>query len=277
MQVALDTVPPTVAVVAPAAGAVLTSATTVRAKASDNQSIAQVSLLIDGQALGTDTTSPYSFTLRTDTLWPGHHRLSASALDLAGNRADSAPVDVIVELPRTALFDDFTDGDMKGWAVQTGKWTVQRATDTPPSALLSSSTTSANVIATTQVKLTDSIVDTAVTLVGWSSKATLWVATRYQDRNNYDYLALKGAGHLQLGRRLKGVSTSLVSVPLALAQGDAPHLELRAEGCVLEARVNGVPVATAHTNGFVFPKGGVMLSIQAGAAVFDDVAIAPAP
>jgi hypothetical protein len=273
----VDAQAPTVALLNPSAGAVLTGATIVRARAADNQGVGQVSFFVDGQPLGVDATSPYSFMLQTGALWPGHHRLSASAVDLVGNHGDSPPVDVIIELPKTAFFDDFNDGDLKGWTVQTGKWTVLRATDLPPLALFSSSASAANTISMTQVKLTDTIVDTTVTLGAWSATTTLLVAAHYQDRNNYDYLALKGDGHLQLARRLGGGVTTLATVPLVLAAGDTVHLELRADGCVLEASVNGTRIATARTNGATFPKGGVMLSIQGGAAAFDDVAIAPIP
>ena len=275
VRVVPDRSPPVVDLISPIAGTVLTGVTTMRAKASDDSGLGQVSFFVDSRLVGTDGTSPYTVALKTDTLWPGHHLLVASARDQAGNRSDSAPVDVVVERPKTVFFDDFSDGDLKGWTVQTGKWTVQRSNDVPPRALFSASTSSASTISTTQLKLTDTIVDTAVTLVGWPSKATLVVATHYQDRDNYDYLALKGDGHLQLGRRLRGVATTLVTVPVALVPGDTLHLELRAEGCVLGARVNGANIATARTDGRVVLKGAVMLSIQGGAAAFDDVAIAP--
>ena len=275
VRVSLDTSPPTIDLTSPTAGTVLTGVTTMRAKATDNRGLGPVSFFVDGRLVGTDATSPYTAALKADTLWPGHHLLSASAADQAGNRGDSAPVDVIVELPKTVFFDDFSDGDLKGWTVQTGKWTVQRANDVPPRALYSASTSTASAISTTQVKLTDTIVDTAVTLVGWPAKATLVVATHYQDRDNYDYLALKGDGHLQLGRRLRGVASTLVTAPLGLVPGQTLHLELRADGCILGARVNGADIATARTDARVPLKGGVMLSIQGGAAAFDDVAVAP--
>jgi len=99
------------------------------------------------------------------------------------------------------------------------------------------------------------------------------LAAHYRDRDNHDFLALKGDGRLQLGRRRHGASTTLATVSLDSAQGDARHLQLRAAGCTLEARVNGIVVATARVDSSP-ATGGAMLSIQGGAAAFDDVAIA---
>jgi len=57
----------------------------VQVSASDNVGVASVSLSLDGNALGTDSASPYTFTWNTTTVANGMHTLTATARDAAGN------------------------------------------------------------------------------------------------------------------------------------------------------------------------------------------------
>ena len=77
-----DSVPPTVSITAPSAGAVLTGNVTVSANASDNVSVAGVQFLLDGVALGAEvTTPPFSITWNTAGAANGAHSLTARARD----------------------------------------------------------------------------------------------------------------------------------------------------------------------------------------------------
>lgn len=81
-----DTTAPTVAVAAPAEGAVVAGSVTVSASAADNVGVGGVQFTLDGVNLGTeDTTAPYSRTWSTGIPQNGVHTLGAIARDAAGN------------------------------------------------------------------------------------------------------------------------------------------------------------------------------------------------
>ena len=90
-----DTTPPLVTATAPADGDTLSDTVPVTANASDNEAVDRVELLVDGLLTGTDTASPYAFSLDTTTLADGPHTLTLAAYDAAGNQAsDSLAVTV---------------------------------------------------------------------------------------------------------------------------------------------------------------------------------------
>ncbi|HUX91224.1 MAG TPA: Ig-like domain-containing protein [Gallionellaceae bacterium] len=92
----VDTIPPTVALTAPAAGTV-SGTVAVSANAADNVGVAGVQFRLDGVNLGTEATaSPYSISWSTTTATNGTHTLTAVARDVAGNTATSTAVTVTV-------------------------------------------------------------------------------------------------------------------------------------------------------------------------------------
>ena len=92
-----DTVPPTVSVTAPAAGATVSGSVQVTADATDSGGVVGVQFRLDGQALGAeDTTAPYAVAWSTATASNGPHSLTAVARDAAGNSATSTAVAVTV-------------------------------------------------------------------------------------------------------------------------------------------------------------------------------------
>jgi glucose/arabinose dehydrogenase len=83
-----DTQPPIVTVAAPTAFASdLTGSVTFSANATDNVGVASVEFQIDGTALATDTTSPYSATVDSSQFASGQHILRVRARDAAGNQS----------------------------------------------------------------------------------------------------------------------------------------------------------------------------------------------
>lgn len=82
-----DTTPPTVSFSSPASGATVSGTVSVQVAASDNVGVTSVSLSVDGSALGTDTSAPYSFSWNTTTATNGTHTLTATAADAAGNKS----------------------------------------------------------------------------------------------------------------------------------------------------------------------------------------------
>ena len=85
-----DLTPPTVSFNSPSSGANVSGTVTVQVAANDNVGIPSVSLSVDGQALGADTSAPYTFTWNTAALADGAHTLRAVAQDSAGNGADTS-------------------------------------------------------------------------------------------------------------------------------------------------------------------------------------------
>ncbi|MEK7315770.1 MAG: Ig-like domain-containing protein, partial [Candidatus Eisenbacteria bacterium] len=110
-----DTEPPTVALTAPAAGAVSGTAVTVSATASDNVVVAGVQFKLDGVDLGAeDTTAPYSITWNSVLAADGAHTLTAVARDAAGNDTTSADVAVTVSNPAVLTITQPANGSTIG-------------------------------------------------------------------------------------------------------------------------------------------------------------------
>ncbi len=92
-----DFVPPTVALLSPTHGATLTGPVSLQASASDDRGIARVEFHAGARYLGSDSTSPYQFTLTPSTTLNGSQVLTARAYDLAENPTTSAPVTVTLD------------------------------------------------------------------------------------------------------------------------------------------------------------------------------------
>lgn len=122
-----DTTPPTAAITAPAAGSTVSGTVAVRVTASDDVGVTRVEVRVDGLAVGSDSTAPYSVDVDTRALASGPHTLSAIAFDFAGNAGASAGVPVTVEGGGGggALLETFSSAsgpDNAGWAL--GPWTL---------------------------------------------------------------------------------------------------------------------------------------------------------
>lgn len=92
-----DSTGPVVNVVSPTNGQTITGAVTLTATATDADSgVKEVKFLVDGAAIGTDTTSPYSVSWNSATATNGTHNITAQASDNANNITNSTPVSVTV-------------------------------------------------------------------------------------------------------------------------------------------------------------------------------------
>jgi thermitase len=103
-SVPVDTTAPTVAIGAPTGGTV-SGSVSVSVNASDNTGVARVELWANGQLVGTDTSSPYSFSWNSASVADGAATLTAAAYDAAGNTASSTPVAVTVANSSTKVAD----------------------------------------------------------------------------------------------------------------------------------------------------------------------------
>lgn len=91
-----DTTPPTVNVTAPVNGATVSGNVTIAATASDNRAVDHVTFRVDGVAVGSDSTSPYSYVWNTATYSNSFHSVSARAADTSGNVSVDSTVNVTV-------------------------------------------------------------------------------------------------------------------------------------------------------------------------------------
>jgi chitodextrinase len=91
-----DSTLPTTSITSPANNATVSSTITVSANAADNVGVTKVELYSDGTLKGTDTTSPYTFSLDTIALTNGTHILTTKAYDAAGNIGISISITITV-------------------------------------------------------------------------------------------------------------------------------------------------------------------------------------
>jgi hypothetical protein len=94
---AVDTIPPTVRIIAPPPGTVVSRNFTISADASDNVGVVGVRFLLDGTDLKSeDLSAPYSIMVTISKISNGPHNLTAVARDTAGNSTTSLPVSITV-------------------------------------------------------------------------------------------------------------------------------------------------------------------------------------
>lgn len=91
-----DTTDPTTSVTAPTNNATVNGTVNISATASDDTGVTKVEFYINGQLIGTDTTSAYGFSWNTTTSPNGSYQLTTKAYDAAGNVGTSAVVNVTV-------------------------------------------------------------------------------------------------------------------------------------------------------------------------------------
>ena len=111
-----DTTPPSVTMTTPTLNAVVSNNVTLAASATDNvggSGVAGVTFLVDGVALATATSSPYTVTWNSSGVANGAHGIQARAVDSAGNEALSSSVSITVS-NGLAQPPSLTDG-LLGW------------------------------------------------------------------------------------------------------------------------------------------------------------------
>ncbi len=90
-----DTVPPSVALTAPANNATVSGVVTVNGTASDNKAVSKVEVIVDDNVVATDTERPwFSTTWDSESVGDGDHALYVKAYDTAGNTKVSATITI---------------------------------------------------------------------------------------------------------------------------------------------------------------------------------------
>lgn len=96
-----DVTPPSVALSAPTAGAVLEGNVNVAALASDDRGVTRIEFRVNGVLMMVDSAAPYAFTWYTAQESNGTKSLTARAYDAAGNATTSAAVSVTLNNDKT--------------------------------------------------------------------------------------------------------------------------------------------------------------------------------
>jgi hypothetical protein len=101
------------------AGATVNRTTTLTVTANDNVAVTEVRFLLDGALLGSDSAAPYSFDWDTSAVADGDYVLSAEAVDVAGNTAQSGDVTVTVQnvtqfSPKLSATEEVPAGESAG-------------------------------------------------------------------------------------------------------------------------------------------------------------------
>ncbi|MFQ5413953.1 MAG: S8 family serine peptidase [Phycisphaerae bacterium] len=102
IEVVPDAASPTLAVVAPEDGAVLSRRTVVRVTAADTNGVADVAMFINAAPYASDTRSPYRFVIDPTDFAPGSYVLSFVATDTTGNTSVTRAVTVTINADATA-------------------------------------------------------------------------------------------------------------------------------------------------------------------------------
>lgn len=98
-----DLTPPSVSIVTPVQGAIVSGTVGLTATASDNVGVVGVQFQLDGVNLGAeDTAAPYGLAWNTTTAVNGSHTLSAVARDAAGNKATASVTITVANSPPPA-------------------------------------------------------------------------------------------------------------------------------------------------------------------------------
>lgn len=82
-----DKTPPTVAILSPVTGAMVSGAVAITINATDNVKVTSVSFSMDGVVVSTSTVAPFGITWNSSSVPAGSHVLSVKAYDAAGNSA----------------------------------------------------------------------------------------------------------------------------------------------------------------------------------------------
>lgn len=191
-----DTTAPTTSITSPADNATVGGTVPLNANASDDCALSKVEFYIDGNLVGTDSTSPFSISWNSKSVSNGSHTVNSRAYDSTSHQTDSTNVNITVS--NTGLFfDDFEDGDASDWNPLSGVWTVQNG------ALTITSSSKVTILSPNFGGCSKCTIDSAVqiqtnggrvSIFGWYSNSSNYVEVSILDSTNKVKLIQKKNG-----------------------------------------------------------------------------------
>jgi poly(hydroxyalkanoate) depolymerase family esterase len=121
-----DTTPPTIDLVFPNAGAVLSGTVTLSADASDNFGVVDVEFQLNGSPIGNGSVGagggPWTLAWNSSSVADGSYSIRARAIDAAGNSTLSAARSVSITQNLPALDETFSNRDGNGDYLDSAGW-----------------------------------------------------------------------------------------------------------------------------------------------------------
>ena len=111
--VIVDTISPTISIIAPVTGNIVAGTINISAAAFDNVGIAGIQFKLDGINLGLENTTNYSISWNTASTTNADHTLTAVARDMAGNTATSSVVTITVNNNVTPVIPSTPIGNLQ--------------------------------------------------------------------------------------------------------------------------------------------------------------------
>jgi len=93
----VDTQTPVVTIFSPSQNSTISGTVALEVEASDNTSVVEVELYMNGGLIGTDSMTPYQFSWDTAQVADSNVTFVAKAYDAAGNVASSNPINAVVD------------------------------------------------------------------------------------------------------------------------------------------------------------------------------------
>ena len=133
----LDTTPPSVSITAPANNTALNNGIIqINASATDDVAVANVTFIVNGTIIGTDTTTPYTTNWNASNVADGTKvNITAKATDTSNNTANTT-ITITITIPTATYYLSTTGNDANSgtsalpWATFAKAWTVLQPGDT---------------------------------------------------------------------------------------------------------------------------------------------------
>lgn len=209
LQCVGDVTAPSTSITSPSDAATVGGTIPLNAEASDDCSLSKVEFYIDGNLVGTDSTSPFSVNWNSRSVANGSHQLHSTAYDSTSHQTDSATINFTVS--NTDLFsDDFEDQDASDWSTVAGQWSVV-------SGGLSSSSKKGTITSPNFGGCSQCVIDATlkiqttgghVSVLGWYQSKTTYVEVAMLDDKNKVKLTQKLNGKVVAKKLASGVPLS---------------------------------------------------------------------
>lgn len=229
-----DVTDPSTSITSPADSSTVGNTITITADASDDCAVTKVEFYVDGNLLGTDTTSPYSFDWNTRQSTNGSHALTTMAYDPVNHTGTSVAINVTVD-NQCLYCDDFENGVIDGWTFTKGTWVesggLLSGTYTRKADIISPSAWGGCSQCTIEADMSVTASGN-VSLFGW-----------YVDKKNGVEIALmEGKNKVLLKRKVNGTVVAKAKSLTPINANQNYHLQVDFNGSTFTVLLDGVQI-----------------------------------